>query len=106
MSDLLAPLVTLLTDLVAPLATAIYDPRAWLALFFGFVLGYRRGLWRWWVPPLALVVAIAVDVAIRAYSPAWALPWQPVSVTSSLVSIGILILGFLAGHRLRSCGWH
>ena len=102
MSDLLAPFVTFFADLVSSLTTSIYDPRAWLALFLGFVLGYGHGLWRWWVLALALVVAIAVDVAIRAYSPSWALPWQPVSVTSSLVSLGILILGFLAGRRLGS----
>jgi hypothetical protein len=91
-----------LTDLVSSLTTAPYDPRAWFALFLGFVLGYGRGLWRWWVLPLALAVAIAADLAIRAYAPAWALPWQPASVAGSLVSLGILVLGFLAGHRLES----
>jgi hypothetical protein len=102
MPDALAPFVTFLTGLVSSLTTAPYDPRAWLALFLGFVLGYGHGLWRWWVLPLALAVAVVVDLAIRAYAPPWALPWQPASFASSLVSLGILILGYVAGHRSES----
>jgi len=99
MPDLLAPVGTFFMDLVAALKTSIYDPRVWLVLFFGFALGYGHGLWRWWVFPVALVVAIAADLAVRAYFPWWALPWTPPTFAGLLVFGGILVLGYVAGDR-------
>jgi hypothetical protein len=98
MSDLPATIVTVLT-------TSIYDPRAWLALFLGFALGYGHGLRRWWVVLLAFVVAIAADATIRVYAPSWAVPTQPERVAGWLVFLGIPILGYVgyvAGHSLES----
>jgi hypothetical protein len=103
MSDLLAPFATLLADLVTALANSIFDPRAWLSLFLAFILGYGRYLWRWWVPLLALAVAIAIYAAISTFAPSWKLPPQPVSVASTLATIGILVIGFLAGKWIGGC---
>jgi 4-amino-4-deoxy-L-arabinose transferase-like glycosyltransferase len=72
-----------------------------IAALFGIGLvtmwqDYRRGGWRGWLLPLALIVTVAEQVYILTSYPAWGQVLIPIMVVLCLIAVGVLVSARIA----------